>query len=103
VVFLALRQRTREVFYYLSPGGFEVDFYLPETRELVQVAQSLGQTSTRDREHRALTDAMRGLGLSRGLVLTDSNAEAIQVDGMTIETRSIAEWLLADSGVAAAP
>lgn len=98
LVFLALRQRTREVFYYTSPGGFEVDFYVPETGELVQVAQSLEQPATRDREIRALTDAMRGLGLSQGLILTDVNAEPMRVDGLTIETRSIAEWLLTASG-----
>lgn len=99
-VFLALRRRTREVFYYTSPGGFEVDFYLPATRELIQVAQNLAQPATRDREVRALIDAMRGLGLSRGLILTDVNAEPQRIDGLTIETRSIAEWLLTASDAA---
>lgn len=100
LVFLALRRRTREVYYYTSPGGFEVDFYVPETRELVQVSQNLGQSATRDREIRALTDAMKGLGLLRGLILTDVSAEPVLVDGLTIETRSIAEWLLTASGAA---
>ena len=41
-----------------------------------------------------MTDAMRGLDLSHELILTDTNAEPIGVDGMTIEVRSLAEWLL---------
>ena len=94
LVFLALRRRTQELYYYTSPAGFEVDFYLPETRQLIQVAQNLDQSATRERELRALTDAMRGLGLSSGLILADANAEPINENGMTIEIRSLVEWLL---------
>jgi len=94
LVFLALRRRTPEVYYYTSPGGFEVDFYLPETRELIQVSQNLAQPSTRERETRALTDALRGLGFTHGLILTDANAAPIETNGLTIEVRSLAEWLL---------
>ncbi len=94
LVFLALRRRTQEVYYYASPAGFEVDFYLPQTRELFQVTQNLEHPATRAREVRALTGAMHGLGLSRGLILTDANAEPIEVNGMTIEVRSLAEWLV---------
>ena len=42
VVFLALRRKTSEVFYYTTPAGFEVDFFLPESRQLIQL-QSLSQ------------------------------------------------------------
>jgi len=94
LVFLALRRRTSEVYYYTSPAGYEVDFYLPETRELIQVSQNLAQPATRERETRALTDALRGLGLTRGLILTDANIAPIEVDGLTLEVRSLAEWLL---------
>lgn len=94
LVFLALRRRTKEVYYYTSSAGFEVDFYLPETRELIQVSQNLAQPATREREVRALTEAMRGLGLSRGLILADANAEPIEDEGVAIEVRSLAEWLV---------
>jgi predicted AAA+ superfamily ATPase len=94
LAFLALRRRTPEIYYYTSSAGFEVDFYLPQTRELIQVSQNLAQPATREREVRALTDAMRGLELSRGLILADANAEPILESGLTIEVRSLAEWLL---------
>ena len=74
LVFLALRRRTREIYYYAAAGGNEVDFYLPESRALIQVSQSLAQPATREREVRALTDAMRSLGLDHGLILTEGNA-----------------------------
>jgi predicted AAA+ superfamily ATPase len=93
LVFLALRRRTPEVYYYTSPGGYEVDFYLPGTRELILVSQNLAQPGARERDARAMTDALRGLDLARGLILTDANADPIQENGMTIEVRSLAEWL----------
>ncbi|MEJ5198863.1 MAG: ATP-binding protein [Anaerolineae bacterium] len=94
LVFLALRRRTQEVYYYTSPGGFEVDFYLPATRQLIQVVQNMAQPTTREREVRALTDALRSLGLTHGLILADANAEPICQNDLTIEVRSLAEWLL---------
>jgi hypothetical protein len=40
------------------------------------------------------TDALRGLGLTRGLILTEANAEPIMENGLTIQVRSPAEWLI---------
>jgi hypothetical protein len=94
LVFLGVRQKIHEVYYYTTQAGYEVDFYLPENRLLIQVAQSLENTTTREREVRAITDAMRSLQGSRGLILTDSNAQPIVENGLTIEIRSVAEWLL---------
>lgn len=94
LVFLALRRRTHEVYYYTSPAGLEVDFYLPENRQLVQVVQTLDQPETREREVRGLTAAMRNLGLGHGLILADVNATPIEDGDLTIEVRSLAEWLL---------
>ncbi len=97
IVFLALRRQTKEIYYYTSPAGFEVDFYLPETKQLIQVTQNLRHAATREREIRALNDAMQGLGLSQGLILAETNAAPIETGGQIIEIRSLAEWLLEDS------
>lgn len=95
LVYLALRRQTREIYYYKSPAGYEVDFYLPETQQLIQVARELDQPATREREIRALADALPALGLDRGLILAEATAEPTRVAGAVIETRSLAEWLLA--------
>ena len=52
------------------------------------------QPATREREVGAMTDAMRSLGLDHGLILTDSNEAPITENGLTIEIRSLVEWLL---------
>jgi uncharacterized protein len=92
--FLALRRKTHEIYYYTTSAGYEVDFYLPESGQLVQVAQNMENPATREREIRALADAMKTLDLSSGLILADSNTETITRNGITITIRSLAEWLL---------
>ena len=92
--FLALRRKTHEIYYYTTSAGYEVDFYLPESGQLVQVAQNMDNPATREREIRALADAMNTLDLSSGLILADSNTETITRNGITITIRSLAEWLL---------
>lgn len=94
LVFLGLRRKTSEIYYFTTPAGHEVDLYLPQTHQLIQVAQSLGNPATREREIRALSDAMRILNLTSGLILTDANAEPVTENGFTIMIRSLAEWLL---------
>lgn len=93
-MFLALRRRTPEVYYYATPGGYEIDFYLPQTGELIQVSQNLAQPAVREREVRALTDALRRLGLKRGLILSDESLAPIETNGFTLEVQSIARWML---------
>jgi hypothetical protein len=61
---------------------------------LIHVSQNLAQPDTRERELRASTGALRGLGLTQGLILKDANAEPILESGLTIEIRSLAGWLL---------
>lgn len=71
-----------------------MDFYLPAERQLIQVAQSLAQPATRERELRALEAAMSELGLAHGLILTDVAADPVDLPGGRVELRSAARWLL---------
>ena len=94
LVFLALRQRTREIYYYTSPGGYEVDFYLPEERRLIQVAQNLENSATRERELRALGDVAQNLPVASALILSDANEDPIEINGVPVEILSTSRWLL---------
>jgi uncharacterized protein len=94
LVFLALRQKTGEIYYHLSPEGYEVDFYMPEKRQLIQVTQNMENPSTRERELRALESAAFTLKANSALILTDKNQESIEMNNLRVEIRSTAEWLL---------
>lgn len=95
LVFLALRRQTKEIYYYTTPGGYEVDFYLPEKRQFIQVAQNLKNLDTRERETRALKDALVGIKAESALILSDENENSIDVSGVRAQVRSVSEWLIA--------
>ena len=85
LVFLALRRQTRDIYYYTTPSGYEVDFYLPEKRQLIQVAQHLENPSTREREVRALEDAVKGVNAQSALILSDANDEEFEINGIPVK------------------
>ncbi len=94
LVFLALRRQTKEIYYYATPSGYEVDFYLPEKRQLIQVARNLENPTTREREIRALSDALRGVKAESALILSDANGNEFEIEETRVEIRSVSEWLL---------
>lgn len=94
LVFLALRRQTKEIYYYATPSSYEVDFYLPERRQLIQVARNMEKPTTREREIRALSDALKVLKVESVLILLDANENEFEIDGTRVEIRSVAEWLL---------
>ena len=94
LVFLALRQQTNEIYYYTSPENYEVDFYLPESRQLIQVTQHMGNPSVRQREFRAIEAAGRHVEVEQALILSDVNEDVQVAGGIPVTVRSIAEWLL---------
>ncbi len=94
LVFLALRRQTKEIYYYTTPSGYEVDFYLPEKRQLIQVTQHLENPSTREREVRALNDALQSVQVERALILSDANENSFEIRGVPVEVRSTAEWFI---------
>jgi predicted AAA+ superfamily ATPase len=94
LVFLALRQKTEEIYYCLSPEGFEVDFYLPEKGQLIQVTQNMENPATRERELRALESAATYLKANKAVILTNANEDSLVLNGVQVSVRSMAEWLL---------
>jgi uncharacterized protein len=94
LVFLAIRRTTQDIYYFSSSGGYEVDFYLPETHQLIQVTQNLNNASTREREVRAIQDAIQVLKPKDALILTDANGKDFEIGGVPVRVRSAAEWML---------
>jgi predicted AAA+ superfamily ATPase len=97
LVYLALRRQTKEIYYYLTPSGYEIDFYLPRERRLIQVSQDINQPSTYEREVRALVEAMHTLDIRSSTLLTTNNHPPFKADGLTIEIVSVLDWLLMGS------
>jgi predicted AAA+ superfamily ATPase len=94
LVFLAIRRVTKDIYYFASSTGHEVDFYLPGSGQLIQVTQNLKNAVTRDREVRALQTAVPMLKPKSALILTDANEENFEINGIPVMVRSAAEWIL---------
>lgn len=97
LVFTALRRGTKDIYYYKTKAGREVDFIAGRPgspRMLVQVCESLADQPTRKRETTALAEAMSELNLSQGLIVTRNEDEQIQVDSGTIDVVPVWRFLL---------
>ncbi len=78
-VFLDLRRYWREVYYYKTEQGFEVDFWLPSKKLLVQACYDITNAETREREIRALEYAMDELGLKEAWIVTPNLREELKL------------------------
>jgi predicted AAA+ superfamily ATPase len=94
LIFLTLRQQHNSVYYLQTPTKYEVDFYLPEQRLLIQSAQRIDSASTREREFRAMEDAMREVQVEQALILSEKNEADVSIGGVKVKIQSIAGWLL---------
>ncbi|MEN6293934.1 MAG: ATP-binding protein [Methanobacterium sp.] len=94
LVFLALRQKTGEIYYYVTSSGYEVDFYLPEYQQLIQVSHRLENSSTREREFRAIEDTIKEMQIKSAIILSDTNEKELTISGVPVKVQSVSEWLL---------
>jgi predicted AAA+ superfamily ATPase len=94
LVFLALRRKTSHIHYYTTSNGYEVDFYLPEKRLLIQVTQHLNSPTTREREIRALEDACKNLPVEQALILCEATENDFALGNTPVSVQSLSEWLV---------
>lgn len=96
IVYLELRRRYKDIYYYKTEDNFEVDFLIREGSQvlfLIQVTESLKDSKTREREYKGLIKAMKELKVERGLILTEDE-ELSDPEFPEIEVVPIYQWLL---------
>jgi len=92
-VFLELRRRWWEVFYYRTANGLEVDFLCRkggEPMRLIQVAWEMETDDTRKREFRSLAKAMTELDMKDAIIVTHEEEGETPVNGGTV--RILPTW-----------
>jgi predicted AAA+ superfamily ATPase len=95
-VFIELKRREKEVFYWKGNGG-EVDFIVKEgldVDEAIQVCWDPEDEHTRKRETKALYRAMEEFDLHRGIVVTEDYEMEEETAGRRIFFRPLWKWLL---------
>jgi len=96
-VFLNLRrlyEQQKDIYYYKTQTNKEVDFYLPKQKTFIQVSQSIIDPATREREVKALLDAMEEVKDSSAMIITDDEKDMLKVEGKNRTVFPIYEWLL---------
>ena len=97
LVFLELRRRFKNIFYYKTQNNLEVDFLVydsPLNPYLFQVSWSLANPKTRDREVSALIKAMQETNINEAWILTESESETLSVENKIIHVIPVYQWLL---------
>ncbi|MCK5475989.1 MAG: ATP-binding protein [Candidatus Pacebacteria bacterium] len=97
LVFLELKRREEEIYYYKTKNNLEVDFLIREERKvkkLIQVTKSLDDFKTREREMKSLITAMKELKMKNGLILTEDEEDLIKDGNLKITVLPIWKWLL---------
>lgn len=98
LVYLQLKRRgSGQLYYYKTENGLEVDFADStggKVNRLIQVAQTLGDDKTRERELRALVKAMDETGLKQGEIITYEEEDCLHVDDKAINLIPAYKFLL---------
>ncbi|MBU2637473.1 MAG: ATP-binding protein [Nanoarchaeota archaeon] len=93
-VFIELKRKNREVYYYADKG--ECDFIIREgakAAEAIQVCHELNK-GNREREIAGILEAMDKFKLKCGLILTSEQSEEIMENGKKIIVMPVFKWLL---------
>lgn len=91
-VFCELRRESAELSYVRTPSGYEVDFVAPDA--LVQACATIEDPATREREVRALREAMSTLGRDAATIVTLAASEELRVAEGTIQIIPFWRWAL---------
>ncbi|NGX53638.1 MAG: hypothetical protein K1000chlam4_00354, partial [Chlamydiae bacterium] len=97
LVFASLIRRAKELYYFVTEKGQEVDFFIQypdQTRELFQVSLSLKRESTLKREVSALEQAMKETGLERASIITLDEEKSLATESGEIQIIPLLKFLL---------
>lgn len=94
LVFLQLKRKQADIYYYKTGKDYEVDFFLPKEGMLIQVTKGFDHEETKERELRSLVAAGLEQKADRLVVITESEKQNIKQDGFDIAVVPLYEWLL---------
>src|SRR3989338_7709506 len=94
VVYLQLRRKRQDIYYYKTVQDYEVDFFLPKENAFIQVSQYFDSPETQERELRAITAAVQEQKeVTTHVVVTESDKQILNREGLQIQVVPLYEWL----------
>jgi hypothetical protein len=99
IVFLHIRRRTEDLFYYRTRKGTEIDFVRIDdqgNKRLVQACLSLNDPLTKKREVSSLFQAMDELNLKASTIVTLEQDDVIEKEGRKINIIPVWKYLVSE-------
>ncbi len=96
LVFIELKRRQKELFFFKSRNNKEIDFIYNDSNiwHLVQVSYTLNDFKTKQREVNAIIEAQKEFDRIKPLIITYSdNEEVIKVNDIEIQVLPVWKWL----------
>lgn len=96
LVFIELKRRGKEIYFYKTKNNREIDFLYREenTVHLIQVAYSLADLKTRERELNAFVETANEIPKTKNKLLTYNTEEEIEYKKINITIEPVWKWLL---------
>jgi hypothetical protein len=97
IIFLELRRETKEIYYYKTEKGLEVDFLIRKENiiELIQVSVTLENKETYKRELRVFAQAKKELrGDVKCTLISMDSSKTVEYDGCEIQVINVLEFLM---------
>ncbi len=96
LVFIELKRRKKEIYFYKTTRYLEIDFLYHENKQfhLLQVSYGLDNVKTREREIKAIVDAANELPSTKNLILTYDEEDSIVENEVEIKILPVWKWLL---------
>lgn len=98
IVFLELKRRGKEIYYWKSIAGKEVDFLIRQGTTItgaIQVSVALEEPATLRRELEGLLAAAEQFPTAELTMLTDDDERVIQMQNLEINVIPLWKWLIA--------
>ena len=97
LVFLELKRQNKDIFYWESKDGKEVDFIVKEgikITEAIQVCYDINNPKTKEREISALISVYKELKPDRCLIITTDEEKEEKIGKLKIRIIPLWKWLL---------
>ncbi len=97
LVFLELKRRNKEIYYWKSKKGKEVDFLIKKglnIEEAIQVSYNLNDKKTLDREIESLLMAKDEFKIEHLSIITEDEEMEKEIEGVKIKIIPLWKWLL---------
>ncbi|HEC92708.1 MAG TPA: ATP-binding protein [Candidatus Atribacteria bacterium] len=97
LVFLELKRRNKEIYYWKSKKGKEVDFLIKKglnIEEAIQVSYNLNDKKTLDREIESLLIAKDEFKIEHLSIITEDEEMEKEIEGAKIKIIPLWKWLL---------